>query len=332
MYDELADEAWYVRRSVPLMRRFRRASPRQRAASVCGALGALLLLYAALNAALGLDRVSEIDERKSSLYGTLERHTDAFAWDGDVRDSRVAAHVLEARARIVGARHLTLVGAQRRAEPRSRTVSCSELFSVTDNSTEVLNALFYRVGQHLRDNRALQRCACAPQFGERRRYMAFLTKHDVDLAQQLQERNGGAETLDVDADGTTVVHMINPRDELAALYDALDDSGAERALPDLSVVDERQAARYNDEYRGNGTFAVLRRDRVRIDMMDRQCHTQSVHLKGELAHCAQRCLDLLDGVSVAQRAERQLAAGVRLNAAVIEAHAAQAAQAEKDEL
>jgi len=44
MYDELADEAWYVRRSVPLMRRFRRASPRQRAASVCGALGALLLV------------------------------------------------------------------------------------------------------------------------------------------------------------------------------------------------------------------------------------------------------------------------------------------------
>lgn len=330
MYDELADEAWYVKHSVHSMRRFKRLRARERAAVVCGGFVALVVFYALLNALFGFDRASVFDERSSSLYGTLASHTDAFAWDNNVRDAEVAQHVLDARASLANARHLALVGATRLVEPKARAIVCKELFSVTDNSTDVLNALFYRTAQFLRENAARERCACAPQLGYRLRYIAFLTKHDVELAQQLQERNGGPETLDVDADGATVVHMLNPSDELAAVYDALDSSDA--ALPDLSVTDERQATRYNDAYRGNSTFAIVRRERVRIAMMDRQCHQQSVQVKGELAHCVQRCLDLLDGVSVARRAEMQRAVGVRFNVALIDEHTNLGADRVKDEL
>lgn len=329
MYDELADESWYVRHSVRLMRRFQRMRTGQRAGVLCGGLLALVVLYALLNALFGLDRVSEFDERASSLYGTLASHTDAFAWEG-VADARVEQHVLDARALVSDSRHLTLVSSTKVSESRSRPIECKELFSVSDNSTDVLNALFYRAARFLRENAARQRCVCAPELGHRLRYIAFLAKHDVELARQLQERNGGPETLDVDADGTTVVHMINPEDELAAVYDALDDTNA--ALPDLSVVEERQATRYNDAYRGNSTFAILRRERLRVKMKDRQCHSQSVQVKGELAYCVQRCFDLLLGLGVARRAEQQFGAGVRLNSAMIEAHAQPRADRAKDEL
>jgi hypothetical protein len=213
-------------------------------------------------------------------------------------------------------------------------VLCKDLFSVGANTTDVLSALFYRTARYLRANRDSERCACAPQFGQRTRYVAFLTKHDTELARRLDEHNDGAETLDVADDGSAVYHALNPHDALADAYNRLDESNT--ALPDLAVVDERQAARYNDAYRGNTTFAVLRRERLRLELMDRQCHTQAVQIRGELAHCVQRCLDLLDGISVARRAELQYDVGVRLNAAAIERERArlhkQSTDAPKDEL
>lgn len=333
MYDELADEAWYVRHSVRLMRRFKRLRSSQKIGLACSTALALLVLYALLNALFGFDRVATLDERSSSLYGTLQTHTDAFEWDAGVRDAHISAHVLAAREALADTRGMTLVANERADEPASRALRCKDLFSVTDNSTDVLSALFYRTARYLRANRD-ERCACAPQFGERVRYVAFLTKTDLELARRIEEHNGGAETLDVADDGSAVYHALNPHDSLADAYERLDESNT--ALPDLTVVDERQAERYNDAYRGDTTFALLRRERVRLELMDRQCHAQAVQVKGALAHCVQRCLDLLDGVSVARRAERQYDVGVRLNAAPIEVERAhrrqQSLDAPKDEL
>jgi len=254
--------------------------------------------------------VDESALRASALYGTLPEHTAAFRWLDNQSDALVAQHVLDARARVHHAVDLVLVADGVRETP-SDAIECADLFATDDDRTAALQSLFYHAARYLRAN-ADERCVCAPQFGHRVRYAALRSKHDRELARMVRETRGDGALEMLDADNA-VYHMLNPTDSVADAYDALDAN----ALAHLTVTRESQPTRYNDAARGNHTFAVVRRDALRVELMDRQCHTQVVQLKGPLAHCMQRCLDQLRGISVRERAERQRAHGVALNDALL---------------
>jgi hypothetical protein len=130
-------------------------------------------------------------------------------------------------------------------------------------------------------------------FGFRARHLALYT---------------GAENGQHATDG--VVHALNVVDDLEREYDVLDSETLASNYVKLTVLNESQDERYNE---ARGSFAVIRRMRVRVLFLDRFCHKQVNRLTNMLAVCAQRCFDMMRGIDARERARMQWRLGVRLN-------------------
>jgi len=118
-------------------------------------------------------------------------------------------------------------------------------------------------------------CVCAPMFGKRRRYVA------------------------VRAGNVSVVHMFNPRLDQTDWWLAQN-----RPAPDYMVVPESQTRMFPD--RVNTPIVKNVRSRlIRVEYNTHDvCSRVIIEIANERAYCVQVCLDLLDGVSVYERARR----------------------------
>lgn len=301
MYNEFdaTDEKWWVRVVATIARYNKKMRPRHWL-SCCGALTALFGVYALFCVLFGYANVlDETTLRASSFYGELASHTGAYVWLGGQKDAAIGAHVFAARRNfsLAVSRRLALVAS---SFDDSRLVAqafdCTDLFSASADVRARLLDPMESAETLLADAPALG-CTCAPMFATNARLLSFSVPS-----------NGAASDHN-----ETVVHALDVRDELEHVYDLLDAAALAAADVKLAVTNESQNERYNEP---RGSFALIRRARLRLHFSDRYCHIQTVWLSNEMAVCAQRCLDLMRGIDVRERARMQWRLGIRLNEAV----------------
>lgn len=295
MYDDYdaSDEKWYVRLLAALARRKSKMKARDWLIA-CGATFGLFLLYALVCILLGYGNVvDEATLSASSFYGELPSHTAAYVWVGGQRDAQISRHVFDARRNfsLDVSRHIALVASSfDDSRGVAHAVECSDTLSANSSlRTELLEAMAH--SEALLKEPGAPPCTCAPVFGYDLQQLAF-----------------AAPTAG--ADGDAFVHAFGIHDKLSSAYDALDSAALGVAEIKLAVTNESQNERYNQ---ARGSFAVIRRARLRLSFADRHCHSQTLWLANELAVCAQRCLDLMRGVDVRERARMQWRLGIRLN-------------------
>lgn len=317
MFDEYSDEKWWVRYIERAARRLKRFNKWWHWALICGGVvSGSAALYALFVHTLGFGESLHIDEqalRASSFYGQLGDHVDAYRWlKESERDPLVSEHVIEARRGLNHSEWLVLVDSSTRTEPHSRDITCAELFSVDSGTALALNKMFYETIQFLYDNPALgQPCACAPMFGHHMRYLAVYSgggskRHVFDADAVDEEEHSSAHQHSAD----NIFHALNILDEMETVYDRLDSGALAAQNIELAAVREEQPTRYNEP---RGSYIVLRRTKLRLALLDRQCHKKVVRMRDSLAFCTQRCLDMMRGIDVRERARMQFSAGVQLN-------------------
>lgn len=222
-----------------------------------------------------------------------------YRWHDNIRDSKVSRSTVDARRGLAHANLLTLVASSDSDLTESMPIQCRDLLSRNAETARFYNEMFDDADTYLRanvNNGSL--CVCAPMLGKAVRYIA--------LAARLHDRQNEEDNLHIE-------HAINPSDEHAAQYKALDAAFFERNNIDLSIENESQNYRYNEP---RGTFSVLRRQKVVLTLVDKACNKQKMTVSGELALCTQQCFDLIDGIDVRYRARMQwMHQGVRLNEA-----------------
>lgn len=266
--------------------------------SVCAAL---FVLYCVLSYKYGGGGVDASVVENSAHYEPSLHSPTLYRWLENQADDNVSLSVIEARATIPREQLLTLVGSRANDNVPSVPTKCADFFS-TDRLTssfyiELLNDIEVYLHAALHNT-----CACAPMVGKRVRYMAFVTRGKI-------------------------VSLINPVDDHAAEYDALNADFFSLRHIDFTFTNESQNERYNVP---RGTHALVRRKKVPIHYIDKECRRQGLAVEAELAICAQRCFDMMRGIDVRERARMQYERGVALNSAVFQANAP--AQTPKDEL
>ena len=295
--------------------------------------GLSVVLYALWSVQNGLlGGVSHESERFSSAYGTENKHTDAYRWLDNARDALLNDSLLAARheRRWNLGRAIVVAGASL-VEPdrESVVVPCAQFYyGASESQLQEYRSLVNAAHDFLEANDGHVPCVCAPQLGASVRYMAIYAAKKGGAAEQ---KGGGAaerdnddiaaqlDELDHDDKPSRIVHAIELVDHDREAYDALDTATLEQRKIPLAIVHANQNYRYNEP---RGTFALLRRTKLRITLRDSRCHSVTLRLTGELAQCAQECLDLMDGVDVRERARRQWKnAGIQLNASFFEAEA-----------
>lgn len=221
----------------------------------------------------------------------------AYKWLDEQADATVAQHVIDARVnKQLGL--LVLVASTKDDSAPATDVPCKKMFSTNDAVQNYYASLMEDAEQFLvTANHTL--CVCAPQLGRSVRYMAF--RADTGTTR-------GSSSLD--EEGGKVLHLFNPVDSAMDAYDSLDDSQLASLGVGLKVAVESQDYRYN---RARGSYSLLRRTKLSIVGVDRACHRERIGLFDQLAVAAEECLDLLRGIDVRERANRQAKLGVILN-------------------
>jgi hypothetical protein len=301
-----SDDKWYVRLVALLGRRFKRMRWQQKAMlSVSVSLAALLVYWLVCRLA-GFDGLDMASVRATSLYGQLPEHVEAYRWlNENERDPLVSDHVITARQSLAQTTQLVLVGSRTDEKQHvALAVDCKQIFSTKRNASEYYDALLGHTAEYLEANAGSVSCACGPMFGYTTRHLAIYLRGAHKQEAMHDEQDGRKEA---------VLHLLNVTDELEAAYDELNVAVLTQNNVNITVVREHQNERYNE---ARGEYAVIRRTRLRLEGQDTLCHRQTIRLWSELAVCAQRCLDLMRGIDVRERARMQWeAASVRLNVA-----------------
>jgi peptide deformylase len=309
MYDEFDGESRLTRISVQLSRRMAATSLVAKVTLSLVGVGVVCWLGSLVGHAFFESAHSATSEaiKRSDLYGTLPEHVDAYQWLGDVKAERVAQHVIDARAKLQRTNQLVLVAD---FIPDSAAALVTREFLFTER--ERLARTLHETSSFLEANPS-ELCVCAPQFGIDLRHIALRYTAAPDAA---EEPAGGDTSVRLSEGGLPIFHMFNPENTDSKAYDDLSAEAFDAAGVKVSLSEESAAARYNDERRGfeGDNFTVIRPDKVVVEMIDFMHHTQFLTVRGEMAHCVQRCLDLLDGLSIFDRALRQFEHnGVHLN-------------------
>lgn len=252
-----------------------------------------LVVYASGSAAVDDD----IIENSSSAF-----NTNIYFWYDDLRDTRVAPSVVEARSRLARADLLVLIGTRASAvNSKIEQMRCRDLLAMGTDVTQMM----IEAEQFLRANiDGAQRCVCAPMLGRQYAYMAMANRHNgADAPSEMAHHHEHGDDIDIE-------HAINPLDQHASEYDALDAAFFDVQGVDLSIENESQDYLFN-EPRGN--FSVVRRQKVVFTRIDRACEKRKWTVRGTLALCAQQCFDMLRGIDLIERARMQQRAGVKLN-------------------
>lgn len=123
-------------------------------------------------------------------------------------------------------------------------------------------------------------CACAPLFGARASYLAVRR-----------------------ASGNGTLHLFNVRDEARAVFD---DAARIGELGTLSLVEHTHDALF--DWPGHDAvrpLRVVRRDALPLRVTALSGVERALTLRGRVAHCACACVDLINGVTLWERALRQ---------------------------
>lgn len=263
------------------------------------------------------------------------------------RACNVSEHVVQARSAIQNSNKLSLILEDNDAQLTTTTttanaVECVDFLNKQHSSK--LWSMMYEANDFLINNKRANEnnqtshqqqhdpwpCVCGPQLGYNYNYMAVIQKSTSTSDKVIESIEKDNNALDKSVDGTAtdtdvsggaklheldddyvVVHFFNLQDKQADAYDQLD--GDALALNDIMLGvrhDVNENYRYNV---GRGSFSLIYRKVVRLNLMDRHCHSQKVTMHNSLAFCTERCLDQLRGIDVRQRAFMQHERGVRLN-------------------
>jgi hypothetical protein len=306
MYDEAAGEPWHRRliiRSGQWAQRLRK-----RAKPIVVGLLALYVLYCLASYVLGYTGVDRQLIEASEHYTSDPYNTTLYRWQSGVGDDSVSPHVVAARANLSNAHLLALVATTADNDAPGTLVRCADFVS---RHNEPLLDMMRDAELYLRTNPDVP-CVCGQQLEYAYRYLALRQRQASDEVRELLDDAQPSVSV---VDDVAVVHAFNPVDEHQREYDELDGPFFQLRRINLTVVDEHQDERYNAR---RGTFSLIRRTSVRLMVSDRECHRERISLFNDMALCAQRCLDLMRGIDVRQRARLQLDKGVALNTALFE--------------
>lgn len=257
-------------------------------ARMCGVVCSCIFLFIVYCVALHMSGGTTIDHaviQNSAYYKESLHNASLYSWLNDVQDTNVSASAIQARREFARADLLPLVASTVNDSVVAPTMKCVDLLSIDPATARFYNDLLFDTAEFLANSST---CACAPMFGKSVRYMAFTGTKQA----------------------TSIQHAINPIDTHADEYDALDANFFAENHIDLLIHEE------NDDYRYNaprGHLAVIRRNKVVISLLDKECRRQKLRVTSHLAVCAQRCFDMLRGIDVRERARMQYLRGVTLN-------------------
>lgn len=250
------------------------------------------MMFASYCAASYLSGSSELPPEvleNSAILAESPYNVERYQWRNGNMDSMVTESVVGARRDIGYSNLLELVGSTENDSVVAKPISCFDLLSTKAEVARLLGQLFLDSEVFLRANLA-HRCVCGPMLGHSVQHITIAP-------------------LNSTADAP-IMHIVNPIDTMQAAYDALDAEMLEHHNVNLSLERESDAYRYNI---ARGTFVVLRRDKLTLTMLTRQCYQETLTVRGALAHCVSRCLDRLAGIDVRARARMQWERGVTLN-------------------
>jgi hypothetical protein len=168
--------------------------------------------------------------------------------------------------------------------------------------------LFTSVATYLRENRGREHCACAPMFGVALNHYAFETHKTIDDKKKM-ENNSSASSCE--SSSTSVVHLINLRDTMHADYEEF---GAQSNESTLARLGPLAMVRHNQvhlfAWPNESDVVVVRRKTVRFRALDATGQETLLEVANAQAFCLSECYDLINGVSVYERARRQRARGI----------------------
>lgn len=229
-----------------------------------------------------------------------------YRWLGTKED--IADSVVLARERMNRTDLLLLVASGTKDPIASAPVRCSDLVSSKVVYEELLRDIYLFLPANIYNG---PQCSCAPMFGKQLRYMVVGSKRKALLNADDFDAAAAADGQMVEpADTMVYEHMLNPIDKYASQYESLDADFFAVSGVDFTIEQESEDYRYN---LARGSFSILRRTKVIIEFYDRACHKRTVTVEGALSLCIQHCLDLMQGIDVAQRAALQAKRGVKLN-------------------
>ncbi len=317
MYDELNDVGWWQRYAVRIARKVKRWRTQQWLTLAASTFACLVFFFILTYIVATPDSDAlAASVRASGHYGSDPTHVDAYRWSGGVEDGAVCEAVIEARRALrAHASSLVLVSAHASGKDVENVV-CSDLFSIDRSAATFYDSMFHEAIRFLYDN-ADELCVCAPEFGRAKNYLAIHFGEHVDNLDLMRGDDAQHAVLEERAE-QRVLHMLNVVDNLYDAYDTLDEQELDEQNAELHVSPNEQVAqqrRYN--YRLPAPLSVVRRKSIRLEYMDRQCHRSVLTLSGPLAVCVQRCVDLMHGKNVHQRALAQQSAGIELNRAAL---------------
>lgn len=309
-YDDLRDSRYLHERMIA---RIGRVAMRWRA-RMCAVAAVCAVLFAVYCAVLHWRGGVQIDRaviENSAHYKESPYNVSLYTWLNDVKDANVSESVVRARENLFRADLLVLVASTVNDSIVAPPMKCADLLSTDVATARFYNDLLFDTAEFLTNWTATHRnkCACAPMFGKSVRYMAFAGSRD----------------------GSRIEHAINPVDVHAEQYDALDENFFFENRIDLHInPEEEEDARYNEP---RGHYALVRRTKVTITLLDKECRRQKLRVTDAAAGCAQRCFDMLRGIDVRERARMQYARGIVLNKDIFERlEQKQTAASSKDEL
>jgi hypothetical protein len=255
---------------------------------------------------------NETVEQAGELYGALPEHIDAYSWFLNRSDDTVDPVVLNERVTYRNASGLVLVSSTiDDSQYVCQNVTIDEVLPASEKGHLELARLYGLTSAFLRNNRNVlngtkKHCACGAQFGILKNHLAIY--QDASEPHHSHEHDG-EEAMHVD-DNT--LHLFNMYDTTEVEYDQMNALGLRDANQGLIAVKENQNERYND---GRGEFTVLRRSHIKLTAVDSMWHRDVIRFSGPLGICVQRCLDLMRGIDVRERARMQWAAArVEFNA------------------
>lgn len=229
----------------------------------------------------------------------------AYNWYGDARDTAVTPSVVAARRSINESHLLTLVSNHSEDRMPASVINCGDMLSLEPDTALFYNQLLYDIEKYLAANSHRgPECACAPMLGRPVRLLAFLQQRGAAEEEQLERM---ASTTNAPYSFT---YLLNPEDVYAHQYNELDGNFFSSIGVGMTVEQDSQDYRYNSP---RGTYDVLRRSKLTLQVTDKKCDKQRVTIRAPLAVCAARCVDLMNGIDVRERARLQFAKGVKLN-------------------
>lgn len=306
-YEYDNEDPWHVRLVLWSGRWLRRIeTPKQWAVvfacAICFSVSLLWLIIYAIG--WDLSQINSDHIRADLHYGQSIDHIDAYRWQ-DEQDRQVGQHVIDARSGLNNSKWLTLVAAKSK-EIIAREIDCEkELFSGSTETTMYYSSLMYETTQFMENNNETM-CTCGSFFGKHVRHLA------ISYANTPPEALDDTDSMDEIFKAKKAFHAFNVIDLHAHEYDRLD----ENAMGEhVAIVQENQNFRYNE---ARGSFLIVRRTSLQLELLDSMCHKQSIRVFDRLALCVQRCLDMMRGIDTRKRAHMQHAAGIQLNVGVSE--------------